>query len=60
MLVWLRAKARPLLPSDVVAGTGTVIVPCLHHLYVACGTENADVVRVRNGAGPRNFGAPAG
>ena len=43
MLVWLHAKARPLR---------------LYHSYVACGSANADVVRMRYGTGPRNFDAP--
>ena len=53
-------KARPLLPSYVVAGTGTLIVRRFHPPYVACGSANADVVWMLNGTGPRNFDAPAG
>ena len=58
--MWLRVKSRPLLPSNVVAGTGTVFVRRLHPPYVACGSANADVVRIHNNTGPRNFDAPAG
>ena len=44
----------------MVAGTRTMIVRRLHPPYVACGSANADVVRIHNNTGPRNFDAPAG